>query len=105
MRCVRCEAETAVLDSRAAAMNTIRRRRECTACGHRFTTYESTVSPARALKQISGQAERSRRWYLNLSPEVREARAKRINLRAAARAEAKATGEPVASVFNRYGCE
>jgi transcriptional repressor NrdR len=40
VRCPRCGNESdKVVDSRAAA-DAIRRRRECEACGHRFTTYE-----------------------------------------------------------------
>ena len=42
MRCPRCEASgTRVIDSRDLENgSTIRRRRACEACGHRFTTYE-----------------------------------------------------------------
>ena len=42
MRCPICKkADSRVIDSRAADDgNTIRRRRECTGCGKRFTTYE-----------------------------------------------------------------
>jgi transcriptional repressor NrdR len=42
MRCPRCEAPgTRVIDSRdLESGSTIRRRRECEACAHRFTTYE-----------------------------------------------------------------
>ena len=42
MKCPKCGAdEDRVLDSRAARDGAaIRRRRECAACGHRFTTYE-----------------------------------------------------------------
>jgi transcriptional repressor NrdR len=42
MRCPRCENDaTRVIDSRDLENgSTIRRRRECEACGHRFTTYE-----------------------------------------------------------------
>jgi len=42
MRCPRCTAiGTRVIDSRdLEAGSTIRRRRECEACGYRFTTYE-----------------------------------------------------------------
>lgn len=42
MRCPRCEATaTRVIDSRDLENgSTIRRRRACEACGHRFTTYE-----------------------------------------------------------------
>jgi transcriptional repressor NrdR len=42
MRCPRCEnGTTRVIDSRDLEnATTIRRRRECESCGHRFTTYE-----------------------------------------------------------------
>jgi transcriptional repressor NrdR len=42
MRCLKCGCqEDKVIDSRASREGaTIRRRRECTKCGHRFTTYE-----------------------------------------------------------------
>jgi transcriptional repressor NrdR len=42
MRCPRCESGTTrVIDSRdLESGTTIRRRRECEACEHRFTTYE-----------------------------------------------------------------
>lgn len=42
MKCPFCQAEnTKVIDSRPAEdNNSIRRRRECDACGKRFTTYE-----------------------------------------------------------------
>jgi len=41
MQCPLCEAATKVLESRGAESGAaIRRRRECSGCGHRFTTYE-----------------------------------------------------------------
>ncbi|MBO5515848.1 MAG: transcriptional repressor NrdR, partial [Schwartzia sp.] len=42
MRCPYCkQLDSRVIDSRGADDgNSIRRRRECTACGRRFTTYE-----------------------------------------------------------------
>lgn len=42
MRCTACgNLESKVIDSRPSEDNSsIRRRRECLACGHRFTTYE-----------------------------------------------------------------
>jgi transcriptional repressor NrdR len=42
MRCPKCgSTEDRVVDSRASREGaTIRRRRECAGCGHRFTTYE-----------------------------------------------------------------
>jgi len=42
MKCPKCaKSENKVIDSRIVRDDTaIRRRRECTECGHRFTTYE-----------------------------------------------------------------
>ena len=41
MDCPLCEAASRVLESRSSeAGAAIRRRRECSSCGHRFTTYE-----------------------------------------------------------------
>jgi transcriptional repressor NrdR len=48
MRCQMCRSvDTKVVDSRSAEEGrAIRRRRECTQCGHRFTTYErATYQP------------------------------------------------------------
>ena len=53
MKCLYCECtESKVIDSRSADDDrTIRRRRECTACGRRFTTYETIeVSPVLVVK-------------------------------------------------------
>ena len=46
MKCPYCgHPESKVIDSRPADENaSIRRRRECCRCGHRFTTYESVES-------------------------------------------------------------
>ena len=45
MRCPDCQHEDSrVIDSRATADH-VRRRRECQACGHRFTTYERWERP------------------------------------------------------------
>ena len=45
MRCPRCGCqEDRVIDSRASKDGAaVRRRRECTACGHRFTTHEEII--------------------------------------------------------------
>jgi transcriptional repressor NrdR len=60
MRCPHCDArETRVVDSRDLDdAATIRRRRECTACGTRFTTYER-IESARLLvtKRDGGHEE------------------------------------------------
>ena len=46
MKCLYCDCtESKVIDSRSADDDrTIRRRRECTSCGRRFTTYETVES-------------------------------------------------------------
>jgi hypothetical protein len=40
VRCSSCNEPTRVIDSRPRDDGAIRRRRECVACGHRFTTEE-----------------------------------------------------------------
>lgn len=49
MLCPNCKkCETQVIDSRMTEENTVRRRRECSGCRFRFTTFER-VEPARAV--------------------------------------------------------
>jgi transcriptional repressor NrdR len=43
VNCPRCDSSTKTLETRRAEAKSVRRRRECTACGHRFTTYERAV--------------------------------------------------------------
>ena len=53
MKCLYCDCtDSKVLDSRSADDGrTIRRRRECTGCGRRFTTYETIeVTPVLVVK-------------------------------------------------------
>ena len=52
MRCPKCGWEkTRVIDSRMQdATNAIKRRRECTSCGYRFTTFERCEDPIVVLK-------------------------------------------------------
>ncbi|MCL5093632.1 MAG: transcriptional regulator NrdR, partial [Patescibacteria group bacterium] len=41
MKCPKCKEETKVLEKRNSSdLESVRRRRECQSCGHRFTTYE-----------------------------------------------------------------
>lgn len=53
MLCPVCQSEdTRVIDSRAAEQGrSIRRRRECSQCGHRFTTYERASFEPQVLKR------------------------------------------------------
>ena len=52
MKCLYCKyTESKVVDSRATDDGTIRRRRECSSCGRRFTTYETIeVAPVLVVK-------------------------------------------------------
>ena len=43
MNCPRCDSPTKTLETRRVPDGAVRRRRECTGCGHRFTTYERAV--------------------------------------------------------------
>ena len=46
MICPLCESQSRVLESRTAESGSaVRRRRECTSCGHRFTTRERCEKP------------------------------------------------------------
>jgi transcriptional repressor NrdR len=41
--CPRCDSPTKTLETRRVPDGAIRRRRECSSCEHRFTTYERAV--------------------------------------------------------------
>jgi transcriptional repressor NrdR len=43
VHCPRCDSPTRTLETRRVPDGAVRRRRECTECGHRFTTYERAV--------------------------------------------------------------
>ena len=53
MKCPNCDCiDDKVTDTRSAHENrAIRRRRECIACGTRFTTYETIESPLQVIKR------------------------------------------------------
>ena len=59
MRCPACEeADTKVVDSRSSDDGeSIRRRRECLRCGHRFTTYERLGERPVIVIKSDGSAE------------------------------------------------
>jgi transcriptional repressor NrdR len=59
MRCPKCTSiEDKVIDSRISKEgNTIRRRRECLECGHRFTTTESLVRDDMMVIKRDGRRE------------------------------------------------
>ena len=75
MRCPYCDhAESRVIDSRDA-VDGIRRRRECSLCGLRFTTYERIQTMALMVAKRDGRREEFDRQKLTLS--LRKACAKR----------------------------
>src|SRR6187549_1837463 len=59
MRCPKCGCQDGkVVDSRASREGaTIRRRRECTACQHRFTTYEEVEREGLVIVKRDGRRE------------------------------------------------
>jgi len=59
MRCPKCGCqEDKVIDSRASREGaTIRRRRECAKCGHRFTTYEEVEHEGLMVLKRDGRRE------------------------------------------------
>jgi transcriptional repressor NrdR len=69
MRCPKCGCqEDKVIDSRASGGGTtIRRRRECTQCGHRFTTYEEIERPRLLIVKRDGRSEEFQREKLTAS--------------------------------------
>jgi len=67
MVCPGCQSPTRVLESRRAPNGgSVRRRRECSRCGHRFTTFERReLEPLHIIKR-DGQLMRPRRLASNL---------------------------------------
>lgn len=59
MRCIKCGCEEdKVIDSRTSREgSTIRRRRECLACGYRFTTYEEIATDVLMVIKRDGRSE------------------------------------------------
>ena len=59
MKCSQCAStETKVIESRDVTNGeSIRRRRECTACHHRFTTYERVERPTLVVIKNNGTRE------------------------------------------------
>jgi transcriptional repressor NrdR len=59
MRCPKCgDSDDKVIDSRASREGaTIRRRRECAKCGHRFTTYEEVEHEGLMVLKRDGRRE------------------------------------------------
>lgn len=57
MDCPYCGAESKVVESRHTEDNSIRRRRECMACGRRFNTFERIEAPPLIVVKKDGRRE------------------------------------------------
>lgn len=57
MKCPFCGAESKVLESRHTEDDSIRRRRECMACGKRFNTFERLEAPPLIVVKKDGRRE------------------------------------------------
>jgi transcriptional repressor NrdR len=55
--CPRCDQHTKTLETRRVPDGALRRRRECTSCGHRFTTYERAVPEALEVLKRDGHRQ------------------------------------------------
>ena len=75
MRCPYCNHDDSKVTDSRTAENGIRRRRECTRCGLRFTTYERVQSTALAIAKRDGRREEYNRD--KLANSIRIACAKR----------------------------
>lgn len=75
MTCPKCCGTTSVVDSRPARQ-TIRRRRKCDSCSHRFTTYETMeespieVALSKQCAELRAENEAFRRVIRAVSPSV-----------------------------------
>jgi transcriptional repressor NrdR len=108
MRCPKCGCQDdKVIDSRASREGaTIRRRRECTGCGHRFTTYEEIERQGLMVVKRDGRREEFSRDKLlsgikkacqkrPISPQVMEALAVRIFDQLSGRYESEIPAEEI----------
>lgn len=67
MRCVKCNGETKVKDSRSHK-NTIRRRRICKKCEHRFFTFEVAEQPPKII-ELKVETPKKRRISKKQEPD------------------------------------
>ncbi len=102
MLCPRCLAATSVKDSRPQENGTTRRRRICEN-GHKFSTWESTVDPAPALRRLEEARKRAARRWAAMTPEQRLADRRRRESRSEARKQASEERVPPEAIYARWG--
>jgi len=71
MQCPKCEKETDVLDSRRMD-GTVRRRRKCKSCQHRFSTEERLFEAPQKRKTAAPQTKRPKKRKLTPRPRKPE---------------------------------
>ena len=103
--CRECEAPTVIVKVSTKGKTVVERIRECSVCSKRVTTYESRINPMAIVKSRFGRRRGLNLSYGRLTPEARKERYRRDQLRRSAREEAAETGEPVANIYKRWGCE
>jgi transcriptional repressor NrdR len=100
MECPRCEQPTRVLESRRAEGGAaLRRRRACSACGHRFTTFERRVRPPLRVRKRDGKSQRFDR------AKLRAALLRATHKRQVSPADVEALVEQVAIAIEAAGGE
>jgi transcriptional repressor NrdR len=87
--CPRCDSQTKTLETRRVPDGATRRRRECSECGHRFTTYERAVPETLEVIKRNGHRQPFDRDKLRSA--LLRASHKRVE------DEARATGEVTAA--------
>jgi len=66
--CPKCgKTNCAVKDSRAGKAGTVRRRRLCASCGHRFTTYEWESNELSGLREMLSKFEAVQRHFESMA--------------------------------------
>jgi transcriptional regulator NrdR family protein len=80
----------------------VKRFKKCPSCQTKFTTYESLSPPEHILEIRKRKREAQKRW-LAADPERAKRYYERHRVRQAARDEAKETGEPIHTLYEKYG--
>ncbi len=92
MQCPKCEKETDVLDSRRMD-GTVRRRRKCKSCQHRFSTEERLFEAPKKRKTIATPTRKPRKRQLKPRPRKPKISFDRIDHLTDEELEAMITGD------------
>ena len=75
MKCVNCEAETYVIETREKLGVFVRRRRVCESCGIRFATYEFSDTVVQYVIKMLGGRRRAAAMLGEYLPQMRRKKA------------------------------